>query len=217
MFIGHHAIGFAAKPLTPNTSLAALIAAPILLDLLWPIFVLAGIESFRIVPGTTAVTPLAFDHYPWSHSLLMSIVWAALFGGAYWIVARNRRGAIVLAMLVVSHWLFDAIVHVPDLPLMPGSEVEIGLGLWRSVAGTFALEIAIFAAGVWLYLKSTERRDRIGAIALWAFVAFDLIVYLGNVFGPPPPSERAVAWVALLALLFPMWGAWIDRHRRAIS
>jgi len=48
MFIGHFAVGFAAKKVAPRASLGALMAAPIFLDLLWPIFLLIGLEQERI-------------------------------------------------------------------------------------------------------------------------------------------------------------------------
>ena len=96
MFIGHIAVGLAAKRVAPKTSLGLLVAAPLAVDLLWPIFVLAGVERVRIDPGNTAFTPLAFTYYPWSHSLLMSLVWSVVAGAAYWLWRRYRAGALVL-------------------------------------------------------------------------------------------------------------------------
>src|SRR5207302_10549546 len=83
MFLGHFAVGFALKRAAPRTSLGVLIAAPQLLDLLWPVFLLLGWERVRIDPGNTAMTPLAFDSYPISHSLLMSVVWGLVLGLLY--------------------------------------------------------------------------------------------------------------------------------------
>ena len=65
MFIGHFALGFAAKPAVPRVSLAALLLASLFADVLWPVLVLAGLEQVRIVPGFTAYTPLEFVSYPW--------------------------------------------------------------------------------------------------------------------------------------------------------
>ena len=39
MFVGHYALGLAARRLEPRLSLGILLAAPQVLDLLWPIFV----------------------------------------------------------------------------------------------------------------------------------------------------------------------------------
>lgn len=212
MFIGHFGVGFAAKAVAPKTSLGTLFLAAQFIDLLWPTFLLAGIESVRIDPNVTAVTPLDFVHYPFSHSLLAVLGWALLVGGGYYAIRRYARGAVVLAVLVVSHWMLDAIVHRPDLPLYPGSQVFVGLGWWSSLAGTLVVELTIFAVGVGLYLKSTrpmKRRDYV----LGSLVAVLLLIYVGNLFGSPPPDAMAIAWVGQAQWLLVLWGYWVDRRR----
>ena len=216
MFIGHNAVGFAAKRAAPDASLGWLMAAPLFLDLIWPFFLLLGLEHVTIQPGATRFTPLILD-IPYSHSLITSIGWSILYGGVYWLLKRNTRGALVLAVGVFSHWILDALTHRPDMPLYPGSPTLIGLGLWNSVAGTFIVEGLMFAVGLWLYLKTTRAKDRTGRIALWAFVLFLLAIYVSNYFGPPPPSSLAIAQISLLMWIEPLWCAWIDRHRSVVS
>jgi membrane-bound metal-dependent hydrolase YbcI (DUF457 family) len=215
MFIGHLAVGFASKRVTPKASLGVLMAAPMALDLLWPLFLLAGWEQVRIDPGNTAFTPLDFVSYPYTHSLAMSVVWAALFALIYWAVTRYTAGAFVIAAGVVSHWILDYVTHRPDLPLYPGGTERLGLELWNSVAGTIAIESVMFAAAVWIYVSSTRARDRIGSYGFWAFVVFMLITYFGNAFGSPPPSAALVARLGLAIWLIPLWAWWFDRHREA--
>jgi len=212
MFLGHLAVGLAAKRAAPRAGLGPLVAAPILLDLLWPIFLVAGLEVVRVDPGNTAVTPLDFVSYPWSHSLALALVWAALLAGAYAAATRYAAGAAVLAAGVVSHWVLDAASHRADMPLWPGGP-RVGLGLWNSVPATVAVEALLFAAGVGLYLATTRARDRTGALALGAFVALAVLVFAGNLLGPPPPDARLIGWVALVQWLWVPWAAWIDRHR----
>jgi hypothetical protein len=120
---------------------------------------------------------------------------------------------VLLALLVVSHWFLDVMVHRPDLPLTVHGAERFGLGLWNSLPGTLAVELPLFAAGVVLYARSTAARDRIGTWAWWSLVAFLAIVYAVNLFGPPPPDTRAVAWVTESVWLLVLWGWWIDRHR----
>jgi len=146
MFIGHFALGLAAKRVTPQVSLAVLFAAAQLADVLWPILVAIGIEQVRIDPGNTAVTPLDFVSYPYSHSLALLIVWGIVFG---WIVAvRSRREVFaVIAGLVVSHWVLDYVTHRPDMPLYPDGP-KLGLGLWNSRLGTMAVEVPMYLAGL---------------------------------------------------------------------
>lgn len=214
MFIGHFGAGFAAKAAAPKVSLGTLFLAAQFLDLLWPALLLLGVERVSIVPGATAVTPLVFEHYPVSHSLAAVIGWAALVSGGYLLLRRDRRGALVLGALVVSHWALDAVVHQPDLPLFPGGATAVGLNAWSSLPLTLAIEVSLFALGVWLYCRATSPLDAIASRGLVALVLFLLLVYAGNLFGAPPPSVEAVAWVGQLQWLLVLWGYWIDRNRR---
>ena len=215
MFLGHFGVGFGAKAAAPRTSLGSLLLASQLIDLLWPALLLAGIERVAIAPGITRVTPLDFTHYPISHSLAAVLLWAVLFGVVYHVLRRYPRGALVCGLAVVSHWVLDLLSHRPDLPLAPGSSLRVGLGLWGSLAGTLLVELAVFAAGVYLYLRTTRASNRTGAVALWALVGLLLVIYAGNILGPPPPSVSAIAWIGQAQWLLIAWGYWIDRHRQA--
>jgi len=195
--------------------MAALLTAPMLADLLWPVFLLAGWEQVRIDPGNTRFTPLDFVSYPWSHSLLMLALWATAFAGVYLAAVRYWPGAIAIWFGVVSHWVLDWVTHRPDMPLLPDG-ARYGLGLWNSVAGTIMVEVAMFAAGVWIYLRATRAEDRIGRWALAAYVILLMIGYAGNAFGAPPDNVSQIAWSGILAavILIP-WAWWFDRHRAA--
>jgi membrane-bound metal-dependent hydrolase YbcI (DUF457 family) len=214
MFIGHFAVGFAAKNYAPRSSLAPLLAAPLFLDLLWPIFLLLGWEHVRIDPGNTRYTPLDLWDYPWSHSLLMSIVWATILALIYRLVAHYGPGTIAIWIGVVSHWVLDWVTHRPDMPLYPGGGPRLGLRLWNSIAGTMVVEITMLAVGVWLYARTTRARDRIGRYAFTAYVGLLLALYVGDRFSGPPPSVVAIAWAGMTAsaILLP-WAWWFDHHR----
>jgi membrane-bound metal-dependent hydrolase YbcI (DUF457 family) len=153
VFIGHFAAAFAAKPAAPSVSLGTLFLACEWVDLVWPALLLAGIERVEIRPDVTAFTPLDFVHYPWTHSLLMGAAWAAAFGLLYFRLRKNRKAALVLAAVVLSHWFLDLVAHRPDLPLAPGSDSRFGLGLWSSVPATLTFEGALFAAALLFYIK----------------------------------------------------------------
>ena len=216
MFIGHFAAGFASKRFAPEISLGTMFLAAQFADLLWPTLLLLGVERVEIKPGITAVTPLEFVHYPYSHSLLTLILWGFLFALVYGGLQRTRRQALVLlGVLVVSHWFLDLIMHKPDLPLVPGFGPRVGLGLWNSLGATVLVEVLLFMVGVWLYARATIARDGIGNWALWGLVVFLLVVYGASLLGPPPPNVRAVAWTTQAMWLLVAWGYWIDRHRRA--
>ena len=214
MFIGHFAVAFGAKKYAPQVSLGILFLACQLADIIWPNLVLLGIESFEIEPGITAMTPLNFTHYPFSHSLVALALWSALFAGLYWWLARaGVRAIVVIGVLVLSHWFLDVVTHRPDMPMLLGDATRIGLGLWNYPAAAVILELLLYGAGVWLYARHTVALDRKGGIGLWALVVFLLLIYAGNLLGPPPPSVAAVAWSAQAFWLVIAWGFWVDRHR----
>ena len=159
MFIGHLALGFAAKRVTPQISLAGLLVAAQLADILWPVFLACG--------------------------------------------------------LVISHWILDVGTHRPDMPLYPGGP-RFGAGLWNSVPGTLVVELAIYGAGLWLYMTATRPRDKVGRWAVGGLTGFLGVVYVVNLAAPPPPSVRALYLTALVAGgLLTVWSWWTDRHRES--
>jgi len=216
VFLGHFAAGLAAKKLTPYTSLGTLLLSAQLLDLIWPTLLLMGKEHVLIAPGTTAVTPLDFVSYPWSHSLLMTAVWALLVSGLYMVIRRYPRGAIVTLGLVLSHWVLDLVTHRADLPLIPFGGPVVGLGLWNSLPATVVVEAVMFALGLYLYRANTEPVDKVGSGALVGFAIVLVALYAASLFGPPPPDQRTIAYVGQAQWLLVGWGYWIDRHRVAI-
>ena len=214
MFIGHFAVGFAAKRAAPEVKLWTALLAVTFLDVLWPVFILTGIETVAIAPGTTAFSPFNFTSYPWSHSLVMALVWSVLFGAVYLWRKGSRRGAVWLGLLVFSHWILDWVSHRPDMPIAPGLDLKVGLGLWYSVPATIIVEITMLAVGVAVYLADTRAKDRQGTIALWVLVAVLLIAYVSSIVSPPPPSIVALGIGGLAgAGVGYLLAYWADRHR----
>jgi len=208
MFLGHYAVAFAAKRAAPATSLGTLFLASVFVDLVWPALLLAGVERARIDTTIRGLSPLVFEHYPYSHSLLVAAFWALLLGGAYYLVTRQRRGALVVGALVPVHWLLDAIVHRPDLPLLPGGDLLVGLGLWNAPLGSVVVELGLFAFGLLLYLRATPGQRRWPLAALCALL---LAIFVGDFLGPPPPSINAVIGAGFAQWLLVAAGYGVDR------
>lgn len=216
MFIGHYALGLAAKRLAPKTSLGTLFVAPTLADLLWPIFLLLGWEHAHVEPGSNPFLTLWLDDYPISHSLFTLIVWGALFGYLYRRRGGDRRAALVVAALVVSHWVLDFITHRPDEPIYPGGP-EVGLGLWNYVAATVIVETVMLLAGVIIYLRTTRGRDAIGRWGFWGLIVLLAGGYYASLFTPTPTDIRALAIGGIIfGWVYVLLAWWIDRHRDAI-
>jgi hypothetical protein len=217
MFIGHTAIAFAAKKAAPQVRFGTLLFAALFADLLFPVLILFGVEHVMPAPGITAFTPYDFYDYPISHSLVTNIAWAYIFASVFFLKYREWSGALVLAGVALSHWVLDFISHRSDMPLVPGLQMFVGLGLWNSVPWTVIVEVMMFAVGIYFYLRTTTPADKLGSIALWSFIGLQLLMYAGNIFANIPVDSRTMAMGSLLQWLFIPWAYWIDRNRFVVT
>jgi hypothetical protein len=214
VFLGHFGLAFAAKKAAPKTSLGILVLAAQFADLLWPLLLLAGIEKVRIVPGLLPVSPFDFTYYPISHSLAAQLAWGVLLGVIYFAVKRDGKSALLVGALVPTHWVLDFIAHRPDMPIYPGGP-KFGVGMWQSLPLTLIVEFSLFAVGTAVYVSATRAKDATGKWAFWSLAALLGVLYLGSVFGPPPPSSHALALSALAMWITVPWAGWADRHRQS--
>lgn len=220
MFIGHYGVALALKRVEPRLSLGTLFLAVQLVDLLWGFTLLLGWERARIEPGWTAASPLRFIYYPITHSLLAGALWAIAAAAVYYSwPTRNSwhhaRAAAVVALAVVSHWVLDLIVHVPDLPLATDTSPKLGLGLWRSIPAALLAELLVFGAGAAAYVSLMRHRGRLRVVPFAVLAGVLVLIQIANYFGPPPPSIRAVAAVGITGfVLFALAAGWVDRVPR---
>jgi hypothetical protein len=213
MFLGHFGVGFGAKTLQPRVSLGTLFLAAQLADLVWPTLLLLGVERVRIVPHFTATNAFDFVYYPFTHSLAGELVAGFLLGLGYWLLRRNVQSAVLVGLLVPSHWLLDVVVHTPDLPLYPGPSPMFGFGLWNQFALTQVVEFALLSVGLWLYVRRTQPRNRLGRYGLLGLVTFLVLIHVGGLFSPPPASVQALGWSGQLFWLTVLLAYWVDRNR----
>ena len=212
MFIGHFGVAFGAKRLAPTVSLGMLIFAVEFPDLIWPIFLLLGLEHLRIAPGITKVSPFDFYDYPISHSLVAVLVWSILIGGVQFVLRRDRFATIMVGIAVLSHWVLDFVTHRPDLPLWPAGP-KVGAGIWDSWSASIVTESFVFAAGLLIYRHQTRGRDRIGEYAFGSLAIFLALGWISSLVAGAPPNTTALAWGGLTIWLTVPWGWWADSHR----
>jgi hypothetical protein len=214
MLVGHFAVGLAAKRIQPAISVGTLVLASMLADLLWCIFMLAGIEQVQFKPGLGAANYFAASNIVFSHSLLMDALWAGLLAGAWFLGRRSLAGAWVIFGAVLSHWLLDWISHPPDMPLSPGVDRHLGLGLWRSIPASLIVEGGFWALAVIVYARATHPKSRIGVYVYWSVAAFFTLAWYNNLAGPPPPNPRTAPMASFVFFsLAVAWAYWIDRLR----
>jgi hypothetical protein len=218
MFIGHFGLSFAAKKAAPKVSLGTLFIATQFVDILWPFLLVFHVEKMQVVPGYTKTNAFDFLYFPYTHSLLMGLVWGLVVGGIYWLLKRDTRGAIVIGLCVLSHWFFDLVVHTADLPLTPFGNDKVGFGLWNHLVITLVLEFVLFLAGAWIYSTATKAKNKTGKWTLWALVILLLIVQLANTFSPPPSGGVMTLFVSFITLMVIIIALayWVDRNREVI-
>jgi membrane-bound metal-dependent hydrolase YbcI (DUF457 family) len=218
MFVGHFAVGLAAKRAAHKVSLGTLILAASLSDVLWICFFPAGIEQVTIQPGIMAANSLNLVYIPFSHSLLMDAIWGGLFAAGYFLFRRDSRGAWIIFAAVLSHWFLDVATHRPDMPLAPGLELRFGLGLWNSRMATFMVEGALWLGAVILYARSTRPVRRAGVYAFWTMFVLLTALWILSLGGQPPPSLASLAIVnTVFFTIVEAWAYWMNRCRRVAT
>ena len=183
MFIGHWApaLALAARPKAPG--IGTLFVAGQLVD--WAFFglLLTGTEAMRVTPGISVMNPMDLYHMPYTHSLLGSAVFAAAFGALVLGLTKSRAAAGIAALVVLSHWFLDLLVHVPDLTLA-GSPPKLGLALWNYPTIEMPLELGLTFGALWLYV----RRKRPAPLRVGVLAAVLLALQAVNWFGPVEPE-----------------------------
>ncbi|MGA8960500.1 MAG: metal-dependent hydrolase, partial [Pseudolabrys sp.] len=178
MFIGHYGPSFACKAWKPVIPLWILfVAVQLVVDIVWALLVLLGIEKVRIVPGFTATNPFDLYYMPFTHSLPGAIFWSVGAAVVYRAVAPAQKwtAAAIVGGAVFSHWILDLIVHRPDLALYDDA-YKVGFGLWNYPAIAFVLEIALLFGGIALYLRVTEPIDVIGRYGMTVLGLFAVVL-----------------------------------------
>jgi len=216
MFVGHYAASLALKKVEPRASLGVLFLGVQFVDILFFPLVLLGVERMNIIENYTQSTHFQLEYLPYTHSLLGSLLWAV---GAYalfrWVIVKRRAVALVVAIAVFSHWVFDLVVHTPDLPLWSDASPKVGLGLWNNAVATYALEAALLLGALWLYLRSTSAVTTAGKYGMLVFVIALIMINAPNIFAPL--VDERITSLAIFALsayfLFAGVAFWLDKQR----
>ena len=210
MFVGHYSVAFAVRTEQNKIPLWVLFVAVQFLDYIWATLVLLGIEKLRVIKGFTAGSMLDSYFHPYSHSLIAAVLWSGVAGLCYKLLCRwlgygyTKSAALVVGAAVFSHWILDLIAHPHDLPVYDNT-AKVGFGLWNYRDPEFALEIALLALGIALYLA----RNVMPAIRKAAVIAFGIalvVIQIGDTYVPRAPlSDKATAlgvWIFYTLFVF---------------
>jgi hypothetical protein len=218
MFAGHLGAGLLLKRAERRVSLGWLFFGAMLLDILLWVFVLAGVENVQVPEHLRSMADLTFD-FPYSHSLVASLIWSVVIFTAGWFLWRHSPRqrlacALILAAAVFSHFALDWLVHIPELPVAGRNSMRLGFGLWRNLPLAWGVEAALVALGVWAYLKKQplDRRRKLALVIVMTLVTAMTIV--GQASHSAPPSIGAMAGSSLVLIAMGIWfGWWVDRRR----
>jgi hypothetical protein len=216
MFIGHFAPALIAAARPKAAGLGTLFVAAQLVDIGFAALLIPGVEAMRIVPGITAMNPMDLHHMPYTHSLLGALIWAKIFGVLVWFATKRKEAAIGAALVVVSHWFIDLIVHIPDLTLY-GMPPNLGLGLWNHPLIAMPLEILLIGGAFLYYMRRTEAPG--GNRRLWVLAALLAVAQAVDWFGPKEPAySLAIPATMLFAYaLLAGTAAWAGANRRVAT
>lgn len=216
MFIGHFAppLIVAARP--KAAGLGTLFVAAQLVDIGFAALLVPGIEAMRIEPGITAMNPMDLHHMPYTHSLLGAAIWAGVFGALVWAATKRHEAAIGAALVVVSHWFIDLLVHIPDLTLF-GAPPKLGLGLWNHPLVAMPLEALLIGGAFLYYMRRTQAPT--GDRRLWMLAALLATVQAVDWFGPKEPVYSLAIPATMLAAYAVLAGtaAWAGTNRRPLA
>ena len=217
MFIGHFAPAMVAAAHPKAPGLGTLFVAGQLLDFGFFGLALVGVENFRITPGITKMVPLDLYHMPYTHSLLGSTLLAAGFALLIWLFTRNRTGALISGVVVLSHWFLDLLVHAPDLTLA-GSPPKFGFGLWNYPMIEMPLEIGITFGALAFYIYRTRAISSRSKYALGLLAVLLMAMQSINWFGPEPQSaDMAMKLTGLFAFSVAALAAWWAGRTRIVK
>ena len=208
MFIGHWAPALAVAARRKSPGLGTLLIAAQLVDWAFFLFVLIGVEKMRLNPAISAVSPLDLYSMPYTHSLVGALAWSAAFAVLVWLVLRDGTAGLIAGAVVLSHWLLDLLVHVPDLTIA-GNPPKLGFGLWNCPAIEMPLELAITFGALWLYVRA--RQPLLGRALVLGGLMLGLQLF--NWFGPVATEVTAgTSYLALVAYgLVTLTGWWMGK------
>jgi len=213
MFVGHYSVAFTVRTQQNKIPLWVLFVAVQFLDYIWATLVLLGVEKLRVIKGFTAGSMLDSYFHPYSHSLIAAVLWSGVAGLCYKLVCRwfgyayTKSAALIVGAAVFSHWILDLIAHPRDLPIYDNT-AKVGFGLWNYRHPEFALETALLALGIALYLA----RNVMPAIRKGAVIAFGIalvVIQVGDTYVPRTPlSDKATArgvWIFYTLFVLIAW------------
>ncbi len=197
MFVGHYGVALALKK-NNAIPLGVLFIAVELIDILYVIFVILGIENMSYPPGSSG--PLSLNmSFPLTHSLSGSIIisLSVFFLVKLYLSLKKRNDSktpFILAIAVFSHWILDLVVHRPDLSLFFGiDQFRLGFALWQYSYISFPLEGLIIIIGLFLYYNANKGMSSTNKYKIGIFIGILVVINSFTLIIPNIPNSKLFA------------------------
>lgn len=179
MIAGHFGFAALVKSREPTAPLWGLMLAAVWLDWIFAPLLALHLEYVEPVhPGYGGL----IIHADYTHSILGALLLAAILGLAF-LPRWGRRVSTVIALVVMSHWVLDLIVHRPDMPILPGNAGDLprfGFGLWTQPKVSAVMELLLVAIGSLMYWRAAKQVSvNAGRSGTWAGVCAGLVAASG--------------------------------------
>ena len=148
--LAHFGFGFVFKRFLPKLHIVLLLVCSVFLDLLSVILMVFGIDNIYI-----------------THSLFAALGWSVFSFVLLYIIKKDLKVSLILALLVFSHWILDVITWpmkpvYPDsvgIPVLFNDSSIIGLGLYRTVIGAILGEVLFLGIGIVSYVWMKRKQS----------------------------------------------------------
>lgn len=215
MFAGHIGAAMLAKRIEPDVNLGYYVALALLADALLAVFVWMGWEHVMVPPDFATAHYLQFV-FPYSHGLAATLLYSSFFFILFWKWPGGcLRAGVAAAVAFASHFVLDALVHVPELPLFGEASLKVGFSLWQNMSMALTLEalLTLVCLVGYLYLPSRRTSTR-RKWNVWLGIVTGLLIVVtvagqSTATQAPPIGILAATWVANVALLAPLY-FWLD-------
>ena len=178
--INHAATALLINKKWPDVPIVFVLLSVQLVEFLWVVFNLSGIETTTIEPQVRALNDIHLGYMPYSHSIAATTVLAF----AVWLVVsklfKKPVWGIALAAAVSSHLILDLATHAQDIALAPGIDSpKLGSGLYSVPLLALVVETMY---GIWCWWVFRGSKALLAVIVLFNLAA--LSFYATAIPGP---------------------------------
>ncbi len=178
--ISHAATALIITRRWPTVPIIPILISVQLVDLIWVVLTLIGIESVHIKENVRSIADVHFEFMPYSHSLFSNVCLAGLVWFVVSKVFNKPAWGLALAIGVISHIILDVATHARDIEVFPVLiHYQIGSGAYSVPFVAFIIEL--------LYCILCWRIFRGNKFALFCLVTLNLLgvsFYFTEISGP---------------------------------